>query len=137
MKQKINKQAGNCAGLYLLRDDSAEPAWRGRAPHQTMGQRRVRGDRPRRRLFSDGFFLVPAKPWKVSVAVPNSRAPSHAGGGHWGERETLCVPRRRPSAVGRAGLGCVLEVAIVTLTVAVLRGWRSHLSPAPVMLHGH
>lgn len=44
---KINKQAGNCAGLYLLEDDSVEPARRGRrsrVPHQTAGQRRVRGD---------------------------------------------------------------------------------------------
>lgn len=41
---KVNKQAGNCAGLYLLGDDSVEPAWRGRrgrAPHQTAGQRQA------------------------------------------------------------------------------------------------
>ena len=45
---KINKQVGNCAGLYLLQDDSVEPARRGRrgwVPHQTTGQRRARGDR--------------------------------------------------------------------------------------------
>lgn len=38
-------------------------------------------------------FPGPNKPGTVRVAVPNSRAPSHAGGGYWGEQEDAVCHR--------------------------------------------
>lgn len=112
---KINKQAGNCAGLYLLQDDGAEPA---PGPGPTSNGRAAPAARgPHRRLFSDGFFLVPAKPGRSVRPLPR------AG------------PRPRPAGAG--GTGCHRGGG--TCRAGAPFGgapWRSHLCAALVMLQG-
>jgi len=124
---KINKQAGNRAGLYLRQDDGGGAGMARPSPTSNGGAApRARGPRPPpllRRVFPG--------PGKVSVAVPNSRVPAHAGGGFWGEREAP----RAAAASERGGRGAHFGGADWHAgAVPRLRSRRSHVTPAPAML---
>ena len=112
MKQKlINKQAIVLVFIYLRMT-----VWsrRGEAgPH--IKRRAVPGARGlRRRLFSNGFFLVPTKPGRSAwLFLIEGLHPMPAG--DIGVSGRCCVPLQHPSVAGRAGLGCILEVPLGTL----------------------
>lgn len=113
---KINKQAGNCAGLYLLR--MTMRSRRGEAAE--AGSHIKRRDSAGREETTplpllQRVFPGPKNPGRSMCSVPHSRAPSHASRKYWDEQEMLCAV---VMSVGCSSLGCILEVPLGTFVLA-------------------
>lgn len=125
MKQKlINKQA---IVLVFIYSRMTARSRRGEAD-ETRSHIKQRGSAGR-----EGTMPLPLlrrvfpglnKAGKVRVAIPNSRAPFHAGGGYWGEQETLCT------TACHCGIGAQRDVASWGAFWRC-RLARSHRPPAP------
>lgn len=78
---KINKQAGNCAGLYLL----GMTAWSRRGEAAEAGSHIKRRDSAGREGTTPSpllrrVFPGPKNPGRFMCSVPHSKAPSHTTG---------------------------------------------------------
>lgn len=63
-------------------------------------------------------FPGPNKPRKVCVGLFLIAVPHPMPAGDFGVSRRRRVPLQRPSAAGRAGLGCILEVPLGTLALS-------------------
>lgn len=112
---KINKQAGNCAGLYLLGMTVWSRRGEGTEARSHIKQRdsaRREGTTPSPLLRQ--VFPGPKNPGRSMCSVPHSRAPSHTTA----MSRRCSVPWWCLTVVGCASFGCILEVPLGTFAVS-------------------